>query len=133
MAEKTENRGPQRKPIILVVEDNPDNMALIDEILEDEGFKVLKAYLAEDGIALLKETRADLIIMDISLPKMSGLEASKIIKADETTRDIPIIALTAYAMASDKDKALSAGCAGFLTKPIDEDRLLEMINKSLGN
>ena len=89
MVEKTKNRGPKRKPIILVVEDNPDSMALIDEILEDEGFKVLKATMAEDGIALLKETRTNLIIMDISLPKMSGLEASKIIKADETTKGHP--------------------------------------------
>ena len=118
---------------ILVIEDNPDNMALIEEILEDEGFSVLKAYLAEEGITLLKETPVDLIIMDISLPKMSGLEAAEIIKADEATRGIPIIVLTAYAMESDKEKALSVGCDGFLSKPINEEKLLEMIKKSLGN
>lgn len=118
---------------ILVIEDNSDNMALIEEILEDEGFSVLKACLAEEGITLLKKSPADLIIMDISLPKMSGFEAAEIIKADETTKGIPIIALTAYAMESDKEKALSVGCDGFLTKPVDEDKLQEMIKKSLGN
>ena len=118
---------------ILVIEDNPDSMVLIEEILEDEGFSLLKAYLAEDGIALLKKKTVDLIIMDISLPKMSGFEATEIIKADEATSGIPIIVLTAYAMESDKEKAFSVGCDGFLTKPIVEDKLLEMIKNSLGN
>ena len=118
---------------ILVIEDNLDNMALIEEILEDEGFNVLKAYLAEDGITLLKEKTVNLIIMDISLPKMSGLEAAEVIKAEKATRDIPIIALTAYAMESDKEKAFSVGCYGFLTKPIVENKLLEMIKNSLEN
>jgi CheY-like chemotaxis protein len=116
---------------ILVIEDNHDNMDLIEEILEDEGFSVLKAYLAEEGIALLKENAVKLIIIDISLPKMSGLKATEIIKAERASRDIPIIALTAHARDSDKDAALSAGCSGFLTKPIDEDKLLEMIKNLL--
>jgi len=116
---------------ILVIEDNPDNMTLIEEILEDEGFNVLTAVMAEEGIALLGDAEVDLILMDISLPKISGLEATKIIKANDTTKDIPIIALTAHAMKSDRDMALSAGCDDFLTKPIDEEELLETINRLL--
>ena len=131
MGDKTDKSAPGREPIILVVEDNPDNMALIEEILEDEGYKVLKASLAEEGIEILKKNRTDLIIMDISLPEMNGLEATKIIKADEDTKGIPIVALTAHAMPSDRDTALSAGCDDFLTKPIDEEKLLETINNFL--
>lgn len=116
---------------ILVIEDNPDNMALIEQILEDEGFAILKAELAEDGITLLKQNRVNLILMDISLPKMSGLEATKIIKADNAIKDIPVIALTAHAMLSDRNMALSAGCDGYLTKPIDEKKLLEEIKEFL--
>ena len=115
----------------MVIEDNPDNMALIEEILEDEGFDVLKAPLAEEGIALLKEAGADLILMDISLPKMSGMEATQIIKADDAIKDIPVIALTAHATKTDRNMALSAGCDDFITKPIDEDELLAMINEHL--
>ena len=116
---------------ILVIEDNPDNMALIEEILEDEGFDVLKVPSAEEGIALLKETEADLILMDISLPKMSGMEATKIIKADDAIKDIPVIALTAHATKTDRNMALEAGCDDFFTKPIDENKLLVMINEYL--
>ncbi len=117
---------------ILVVEDNPDNMALVEQILEDEGFCVLKAVLAKDGIALLKESAVDMILMDISLPEMNGLEATKIIKAGETTKDIPVIALTAHAMETDREEAISAGCDGYLTKPIDEEELLETIKDNVG-
>lgn len=109
---------------ILVIEDNLDAMSLMAEILEDEGFRVVKAWRAETGIALLKESGADLVLMDISLPKMSGLEATQIIKADETIRHVPVVALTAHAMASDREQALAAGCDDFLTKPFDEDDLV---------
>ncbi len=106
-------------------------MALLEEILEDDGFNIKKAPLAEDGIALLNKTAVDLILMDISLPGMSGLEAARLIKADRAVSAIPVIALTAHAMHNDREAAMSAGCDGFLTKPIDEDKLLEMINKHL--
>jgi CheY-like chemotaxis protein len=116
---------------ILVVEDNPDNMALMEEILEDEGFAVLKAETAEKGIEALANTSVDLILMDISLPKMSGLEASQLIKANTATADIPIIALTAHAMTSDRGKALAAGCDEFLTKPVNEEAVLKAIWEKL--
>ena len=116
---------------ILVIEDNPDNMDLIEEILEDEGFGLVKATLAEDGIALLKQTHVDLMVMDVSLPTMSGLEATKVIKADDATNHIPILILTAHAMKSDRETALAAGCDDFLTKPIDEEKLVETIHRLL--
>ncbi len=117
---------------ILVIEDNPDNMALIEEILEDEGFQVLKAGLAELGILRLREGGADLALMDISLPKMDGIEATKIIKKDASISQVPVIALTAHAMVSDKKRMLAAGCDAYLTKPIDEAVLLKEIYRLLG-
>ncbi len=116
---------------ILVIEDNPDNMDLIEEILDDEGFNLLKAMLAEDGIDLLKHHTADVIVMDVSLPKMSGLEATKVFKTDDRTKHIPILILTAHAMQSDHEMALSAGCDAFLTKPINEEQLIETIYRLL--
>lgn len=102
-------------------------MSLIEEILEDEGYKILKAMEAESGISLLMDNEIDLILMDISLPKMSGLEATGIIKANPETNHIPIIALSAHAMESDRNKALIAGCDNYLTKPINEEEVLETI------
>ncbi|MFH2130241.1 MAG: response regulator [bacterium] len=118
---------------ILVIEDNPDNMALIEQILEDEGFETLKTDRAEDGIKQLKTStvRVDLILMDISLPVMNGLEATGMIKQDPLLKDIPLIVLTAHAMETDKEAAFSAGCNDFLSKPIDEDKLLAAINHYL--
>jgi len=116
---------------ILVVEDNADNMALLDEILEDANYEMLSAIDAEKGIALLESHDVDLILMDISLPKMSGLDAIQIIKDDVKNCYIPIIALTAHAMQLDKENALSAGADAFLTKPIDEDELLQTMQGML--
>ncbi|MDM8516456.1 response regulator [Desulfobacterales bacterium HSG16] len=114
---------------VLVVEDNRDNMDLIEEILEDEGYAILQAFRAEDGLTILKKNKIDMIVMDISLPQMSGLEATRHIKADVETRDIPILVLTAHARETDRIAALSAGCDDFLTKPIDEDVLMTTIRK----
>jgi len=116
---------------ILVIEDYPDNMMLVVEILEDEGYGVLQAESAEIGLGLVKSDRPDLILMDISLPKMSGLEATEILKANSDTADIPIVALTAHAMKSDKDMVMAAGCDGYMTKPIDEELLLELLRDLL--
>ena len=117
---------------ILVVEDNPDNMALVEEILEDAGFDVIQKTRAEDGIESLYQGGIDLVLMDISLPDMDGLEATRIIKADEGLRLIPIVGLSAHAMDSDREAALAAGCDEYQTKPLNEDALVQMINKLLG-
>ena len=117
------------KATVLVVEDNPDNMALVEEILEDASYAILKAERAEDGIDLLNKGGVDIVLMDISLPEMDGLEATKIIKADAALCNIPVVGLSAHAMESDRQAALGAGCDEYETKPIDENALLETIKR----
>ncbi len=114
---------------ILVVEDNPDNMALVVEILEDAEFEVIQAERAEDGIEKLYQGKINLVLMDISLPTMGGLEAIRIIKTDKVLKNIPIVGLSAHAMKSDRDAAMSAGCNEYQTKPIDEEALLSTIKR----
>jgi len=114
---------------ILVIEDNPDNLDLVTEILEDEGYIIIGVGSAEGGIKKLREDGVDLVLMDVGLPDMDGLEATRIVKADRKLNKIPIIALTAYAMKGDKEKVLGAGCDGYLTKPLDEGELLEIIKR----
>ena len=104
---------------ILVVEDNPFNMELAVDVLEVAGYTVLQAEDAERGIALAQGERPALILMDVSLPGMDGLTATRALKENPATRDIPIVALTAHAMKGDREKALSAGCQGYIPKPID--------------
>ncbi|MBE9526326.1 MAG: response regulator [Proteobacteria bacterium] len=116
---------------ILVIEDNPDNMALVCEILEDADYLVQEAMRAEDGITRLKQGGIDLVLMDISLPEMDGMEATRLIKADNILKSIPVIGLSAHAMISDKEAALDAGCDDYQTKPIDEGALLTLIDNYL--
>jgi len=104
---------------ILVVEDNPLNMDLTADILGAVGYVVLQAENAERGIALARAERPALILMDVRLPGMDGLRATEILKREVETQEIPVVALTAHAMKGDEDKALAAGCAGYITKPID--------------
>ncbi len=113
---------------ILVVEDSRNNLYLIDFILSHEGYTVIKAGNGEEGIeqALLKE-KPDLILMDLQLPGIDGLEAARRIRRSGIDHDIPIVALTSYAMAGDMEKALAAGCTDYLEKPIDPDTFLDQI------
>ena len=104
---------------ILLVEDNPVNMELATDLLEVAGYEVIQAGTAEEGCQLARTTAPDLILMDVRLPGMDGLTAAGLLKRDAATRTIPIIALTAQAMKGDQEKALEAGCDGYITKPID--------------
>ena len=104
---------------MLVVEDNAANMELVTDLLGVGGFRVLQAATAEDGIRLAKAEHPDLILMDIALPGMDGLQATRLLGEDPETGGIPVVALTAHAMSGDKEKALAAGCVGYITKPID--------------
>jgi CheY-like chemotaxis protein len=104
---------------ILVVDDNPDNLKLAKVLLRSEGYTVLTAQDAEQALEVLKTARPRLILMDIQLPGMDGLQLTARIKEDPATRDIIILALTAYAMKGDEERALKAGCDGYLAKPID--------------
>src|SRR5438105_1149117 len=104
---------------ILVIEDNPTNLRLVSDILEGLGYSVLAAEDADEGISLAKARGPGLILMDLSLPGMDGLAATAVLKGDPGTRDIPVVALTAHAMERDRESARAAGCAGYITKPID--------------
>ena len=104
---------------ILVVDDNPTNLKLVSDVLAFEGHDILKAVDAEEAQIVLADTLPDLILMDIALPGMDGLTLTRKLKADERTRHVRIVALTAFAMKGDDQKALGAGCDGYITKPID--------------
>ncbi len=117
---------------ILVVEDIPINMELTTDLLEVAGYKVLQAETAETGIEMAKVEAPDLILMDIGLPGMDGLAATGILKQDQLTKDIPIIALTSHAMKEDKEKIMAAGCDGYITKPIDTREFPKTVAHFLG-
>lgn len=104
---------------ILVVDDNPTNLKLVSELLEFDGYDIIQAGDAEEAQAILKERLPDLILMDIALPGMDGLSLTRLLKADPRTRHIAVLALTAFAMKGDEEKARAAGCDGYVTKPID--------------
>jgi two-component system cell cycle response regulator DivK len=117
---------------ILVVEDNPMNMELAVDLLESYGYEVTGA---EDGIRaleLVKEAEFDLILLDMHLPKMDGLEVLSKLKSEPDTADIPIVALTAHAMMGDEERFLSAGCIGYIPKPIDVHQFKAIVAGYLG-
>jgi CheY-like chemotaxis protein len=111
-------------PKILLVEDNEMNRDMLSRRLERKGYEILLAIDGANGIEVATASAPDLILMDMSLPVMDGWEATRRLKADQASRHIPIIALTAHAMANDREKALEAGCDDYDTKPIELPRLL---------
>jgi two-component system, cell cycle response regulator DivK len=117
---------------ILVVEDNPANMKLAAFLLQDAGYTVISAVDAEVGITLAREEHPDLILMDIQLPGMDGLAAIALLKQDETTRAIPVIALTALAMKGDEARIREAGCEGYIAKPMRYREMLATVAAQLG-
>jgi two-component system cell cycle response regulator DivK len=118
-------------PKILLVEDNEMNRDMLSRRLLRNNFEVVMAVNGQEGVDMAKSEKPDIILMDMSLPVMDGWEATRTIKADEATRSIPVIALTAHAMESDRQQALQAGCDDFDTKPIELPRLLGKINALL--
>jgi two-component system cell cycle response regulator DivK len=117
---------------ILVVEDNAANMKLAVFLLQNAGHTVLSAADAEAGLTLARNERPDLILMDIQLPRMDGLAATALLKLDEATRAIPVIALTALAMKGDAERILAAGCVGYLAKPMGYREVLATVAAQLG-
>ncbi|HEV8230521.1 MAG TPA: response regulator [Candidatus Limnocylindria bacterium] len=113
---------------ILYVEDNDDNIFVVYRRLSLWGHTVLIARNGDDGVAMARSERPDLILMDLSLPTLDGWEATRILKSSPETKEIPILALTAHAMAGDREKALAAGCDDFATKPVSFDRLRAKID-----
>jgi two-component system, cell cycle response regulator DivK len=116
---------------ILIVDDNPANLKLARVVLAVEGYEVRGAGDAEEALELLATFQPHLILMDLQLPGMDGLTLTRRLKADPATRHIPILALTAYAMKGDEDRAREAGCDGYITKPIDTRGLPQIIARVL--
>jgi two-component system cell cycle response regulator DivK len=116
---------------VLIVEDNEMNRDMLSRRLAKRGFTVLMAVDGQQGVDMARSEKPDLVLMDMSLPVMDGWAATRAIKADEATASTPVIALTAHAMAGDREKALAAGCDDYDTKPIELPRLLEKIGKFL--
>ena len=117
---------------ILLVEDNEMNRDMLSRRLERRGYEVVVAVDGEEGVARARAELPDLVLMDMSLPVLDGWEATRQLKAAPETKSIPVVALTAHAMAGDREKALEAGCDDFDTKPIDLPRLLGKVESLLG-
>jgi len=117
---------------VLVIEDNDLNMKLVAALLSISHFEVIKAANAEQGLQLARKERPGLILMDIQLPGMDGLTATRLIKEDKELKNIPVIALTSYAMQGDEQKAFAAGCTGYIPKPIDTRKFIEVVEEFLG-
>ncbi len=129
---QTRAMNNQKKKTVLLVEDNEDNLVVYRTILEHVGFLVLEARDGEEGVNRAKEHLPDLILMDISIPKIDGWEATQRLKADSATQGIPIIALTAHALEEDRQKALQAGCDGYLAKPVEPRRVVQEVERFVG-
>lgn len=118
---------------ILIIEDNAVNMKLTVALLHQQGHDVLQAVDAEEGTRLARERLPALILMDIQLPGMDGLAASRLLKSDAATRDIKIVALTALAMNGDKERIVAAGCDGYISKPIHYQEFLDVVSQMVGS
>jgi two-component system, cell cycle response regulator DivK len=113
--------------VVLYIEDNPQNMRLVEKILTKEGYTLLQAVDGISGVELAKARKPHLILMDINLPDIDGMEATNRLKSDESVKHIPIIALTANAMPGDRERFIEAGCDGYMSKPLSRGDLLEMV------
>ena len=116
---------------ILIVEDEPMNLKLLRDLLKRFGYEIIEATDGEQGVKLAAANEPNLILMDIMMPKMDGLEATRIIKADIKTKHIPIIALTSFAMKGDKERTIEAGCDAYIAKPIEIQEVLKIIEHFL--
>ena len=118
--------------LVLIVEDNPRNMKLVRDVLQVKGHETLEATTAEDGIVLAVERRPDLVLMDIQLPGMNGIDALRVLRADPATAKIPVIAVTASVMQQDRKVILEAGFDSYLGKPLNLAEFLAAVNAALG-
>jgi CheY-like chemotaxis protein len=120
-------------PKILIVEDNEENRDSMSRRLQRRGFEVVTAGDGNTGLAMAQSEKPDLILMDMNMPELDGWEATRQIRVAPETRDIPVIALTAYAMTGDRERALEVGCADYHTKPVEFPKLLAQIEGILQN
>lgn len=121
---------PRPSPLVLIVDDDEKNLKLLRVILQNYGYEVIEATNGEDAVKLAKENIPALILMDVRMPVMDGIVATKIIKSEPTTAQIPVIMLTSFAMAGNSERIiLESGCDGYITKPIDVKEFKEIIGK----
>ncbi len=113
--------------LITIIDDEPQNIELLCDLLQVTGYSTNVATNGKEGVELAKTSKPDLILMDIQMPEMDGLEATRILKTDAATKDIPILALSSYAMKGDKERILAAGCDEYLSKPLDIKGLLKIV------
>ena len=118
---------------ILLVEDNEVNRRLAGFLLRSQGYQVREATTAAAAFEMVEKERPDLIVMDIQLPGMDGLEITRKLKEQPATADIPVVAVTSFAMKGDREKALAAGCAGYVTKPIDKNTFIQEVAAHVGS
>jgi CheY-like chemotaxis protein len=118
---------------VLIIDDNPANLKLVRLLLASQGYEVRSAADAEEALAVLREFKPKLILMDIQLPGMDGLELTRQLKADPAMRGVVIVGLTAYAMKGDQERVLAAGCDGYIAKPIDTRRFPQIVAEYLRN
>lgn len=125
------------EPTVLVIEDNEQNIYLATFLLKNSGYQVIQARSGEEGLALSQKNKPDLILLDIQLPEMDGYEVVRRLKCQPATAEIPVVAVTSYAMAGDRETILGAGCHGYVEKPIDPDTFVATVtaflNPSLRN
>ncbi len=117
---------------ILIVEDNELNMKLFNDLLQAHGYDTVQTMDGRDAIKLAREHKPDLVLMDIQLPEISGLEVTKMMKADDELKSIPVIAVTAFAMKGDEEKIREGGCEGYIAKPISVPTFLATVAQFLG-
>jgi two-component system cell cycle response regulator DivK len=128
---QTQN-SPEAKTI-LIVEDNELNMKLWSDVLEAQGYGLLKTGFGVEALAMARSHRPSLVLLDIRLPDISGFEVARALKADEATQSIPVIALTAFAQAEHQQEALASGCDGYISKPVNVVSFLETVKIWLGS
>jgi two-component system cell cycle response regulator DivK len=120
-----------KQPTILYVEDNEYNRKIVRQLRGRTSYRLIEALDGESGVAAAFEERPDLILMDVQLPKMSGLDATRMLRADERTQGVPMVIITSFAMSGDRERATAAGAAGYLAKPYSPRELLAMVRQFL--
>ena len=130
-----EGRGPRvsgKAKTVLVVEDNELNMKLFHDLLDAHGYRTLQTRSGMDALRIAREQRPDLILMDIQLPEVSGLEVTKWLKEDDDLRQIPVVAVTAFAMKGDEERIRQGGCEAYISKPISVVMLIDTVRRFIG-
>jgi two-component system cell cycle response regulator DivK len=117
---------------VLLVEDNEDNRIVYTTILKYYGYRVIEAHNGIEGVSLAREAHPDLILMDVGLPGLDGWEATRRLKADEQTKQIPVVALTAHALAEHRAQAIAVGCDGYLAKPVEPREVVAEVRRHIG-